>query len=292
MSANTGDSTAISVVIRTFNSAKTLEQVISRLAPCGQDEVLIIDSGSTDSTVEIAKRLRTRLIPFTGTFNYSRSLNLGFEVAANPWVLVLSSHCIPHQREHLLRLRRLVGHFPSTTAVAYFPTQLTAVSAEAEEVTRVFHGQEWEQTRARPGGNTHALYRLNCWRQHKFDETLATAEDLEWFLWAMGAGYSAAQCSGPGVLYRNQANMRRMFWKGLTETKAARAMLGSRGLSFSQLCLGWGSFIKKALLQQMPLKTCVRQSAHQLGGYFGSRGAAASPRGSEMKPKRATHEPE
>jgi glycosyltransferase involved in cell wall biosynthesis len=267
---------AVSVVIRTFNSAKTLEQVIERLGPSNQDELIVVDSGSTDSTLEIAKRLGARLVQTKAPFNYSRSLNLGFDAAVRAWVLVLSSHCIPMQREHLARLRRLVAGFPPTIAVAYFPTRLASVTSEPEDAARFFNRQEWEKSRARLGGNTHALYRLDCWRQHKFDETLATAEDLEWFLWAMRAGYSAAQCSGPGVLYRNQANMRRMFTKGLIETRAARAMLGSRGIRFYQLCLGLGSFVKKTLLQQIPLKTCLGQSAHQLGAFLGSRGAAVS----------------
>lgn len=272
MNANTGDSTAVSVVIRTFNSAKTLEQVISRLGPSSQDEVLIIDSGSTDSTVEIAKGLGAGLVPFTETFNYSRSLNLGFERASNAWVLVLSSHCIPMEAEHLPRMRHVLAGFPPDTALAYFPTLLASVPPRAEVTTRLFTQQEWEKSRMLLGGNTHALYRVDCWRQHPFDETLTASEDAEWFLWAMRAGYSAAQCSGPEVLYRHQANMRRMFSKGLVEARAARAMLGWGGLNFRHLCLGLSSHLKKALLRQIPLRTWLGQSAHQLGAFLGSRG--------------------
>ena len=275
MSSNTEDSPAISVVIRTFNSSKTLEQVVSRLGAFRQDEIIIVDSGSKDSSIQIARRLGTRLVPYNGPFNYGRSLNLGFESAINPWVLVLSSHCIPIEPEHLRRMHRVLAGFPPNTAVAYFPTVLTSVSKEPKDTTRLFSPQEWEKSRMLLGGNTHALYQLDCWRQHPFDETLAVSEDVEWFHWAIRAGYSAAQCSGPGVLYRNQATMRRMFAKGLLDARAARAMLGWSGINFSQLCVGLGSFLKKALLRQIPLKTCIGQSAHQLGAFLGSRGAVA-----------------
>jgi glycosyltransferase involved in cell wall biosynthesis len=273
VSSNTGDPGAISVVIRTFNSAKTLEQVISRLAPSSQDEVIIIDSGSTDSTVDIAKRLGARLVPFNEAFNYSRSLNVGFESASNAWVLILSSHCIPMDPEHLPRMRRMLAGFTSATALAYFPTLLAPTREGHEPTMRLFSPQEWDKSRTILGGNTHALYRLDCWRQHRFDERLTASEDAEWFLWAMTASYSAAQCSGPAVLYRNPANMRRMFSKGLVEARAARAMLGWSGINLRHLCLGLSSYLKKALLRQIPLRTCLGQSAHQLGAFLGSRGA-------------------
>jgi glycosyltransferase involved in cell wall biosynthesis len=147
VSSNLGDPAAISVVIRAFNSAKTLDQVISRLGPSSQDEVLVIDSGSTDSTVDIAKNLGARLVPFTETFNYSRALNLGFESSNNAWVLVLSSHCIPMEPEHLPRMRRVLAGFPSTTALAYFPTLLAPLPAPPQETTRLFTQREWEKDR-------------------------------------------------------------------------------------------------------------------------------------------------
>jgi hypothetical protein len=175
--------------------------------------------------------------------------------------------------EHLPRMRRVLAGFPSTTALAYFPTLLAPLPAPPQETTRLFTQREWEKDRMLLGGNTHALYRVDCWRQHRFDETLTASEDAEWFLWAMRAGHSAAQCSGPAVLYRHKANMRRMFSKGLVEARAARAMLGWGGLNFSQLCHGLGSFSKKALLRQIPLRTWLGQSAHQLGAFLGSRGA-------------------
>ena len=42
--------TAISVLIRTFNSGKTLEPVLAALALVEGDQLVVVDSGSTDAT--------------------------------------------------------------------------------------------------------------------------------------------------------------------------------------------------------------------------------------------------
>ena len=45
---------AISILIRTFNSAGTLPSVLDRLELQPEDEIIIVDSGSTDATLAIA----------------------------------------------------------------------------------------------------------------------------------------------------------------------------------------------------------------------------------------------
>ena len=54
--------TAISVLIRTFNSGKTLERVLAALPLEEGDEFVVIDSGSTDATLAIARQRGVRVI--------------------------------------------------------------------------------------------------------------------------------------------------------------------------------------------------------------------------------------
>ena len=73
---NTGKP-GISVLIRTFNSGRTLDQVMAALPLQEGDEFLVVDSGSTDHTLAIAERRGARVIRPEGPFNYSKSLNAG-----------------------------------------------------------------------------------------------------------------------------------------------------------------------------------------------------------------------
>lgn len=69
---------AISVVIRTRDSARTLERVILGLSRAEGDEVIVVDSGSRDATLDIARKHGAIIVLAPGPFNYSKSLNLWF----------------------------------------------------------------------------------------------------------------------------------------------------------------------------------------------------------------------
>jgi glycosyltransferase involved in cell wall biosynthesis len=267
--------TAISVLIRTFNSGKTLEPVLAALALVEGDELVVVDSGSTDATLAIASRRGARVIQPPGPFNYSKSLNLGFAAARNSWVLVLSSHCIPGSSEMLGLLRQTASEVTAPVAVIYGDTGLCK-PRDAAAAPDYIDQARWERSRPRPGGNGLALYRRACWAEHPFVEDLVTAEDLEWFLWAMRRGYRAIRVPQAWALYRNQGSLRHMFRKGWFEVIYAATLANANGPHLSQaahfrnLLIYAGSLVKKVLLGRIPPGTCLRQLAHAIGAYLAS----------------------
>jgi glycosyltransferase involved in cell wall biosynthesis len=78
----------ISATIITLNEERNISRVIESLRCC--DEVVVVDSGSIDRTVEIASRLGARVIegPWRG---YAGQKNYASENAANDWVLSLDA---------------------------------------------------------------------------------------------------------------------------------------------------------------------------------------------------------
>ncbi|MCA1713640.1 MAG: glycosyltransferase family 2 protein [Gammaproteobacteria bacterium] len=79
---------ALSAVVTTFNSAQTLSACLDSLAFC--DELVVLDSGSTDGTAQISLDHRAKLIvqPFKG---YSAQKQSAIDHAAHDWVLLLDS---------------------------------------------------------------------------------------------------------------------------------------------------------------------------------------------------------
>ncbi|MCG8430058.1 MAG: MBL fold metallo-hydrolase, partial [Candidatus Omnitrophica bacterium] len=72
----------ISIVIRTLNESRHLEALLQSIAEQRLDglshEVIIVDSGSTDRTLEIAERNGCRIVHIErAVFSYGRSLNMG-----------------------------------------------------------------------------------------------------------------------------------------------------------------------------------------------------------------------
>ena len=55
------------------------------------DEVLIVDTGSTDSTLDRIRRFNPRIINFKWTDSFAEARNAGLEAAVSPWILVLDA---------------------------------------------------------------------------------------------------------------------------------------------------------------------------------------------------------
>lgn len=76
----------ISAVIIVQNGERLLDRVLAALSFCA--EVLILDSGSTDSTLEIAARYRVR-VEHQEFLGYGAQKQRAVELATHDWVLVI-----------------------------------------------------------------------------------------------------------------------------------------------------------------------------------------------------------
>jgi len=79
---------AISAVLITRNAAARLEGCLASLDFCG--EIVVVDSGSTDGTREIAQRLHARVID-KDWLGFGRQKQFAVEQARNDWVLCIDA---------------------------------------------------------------------------------------------------------------------------------------------------------------------------------------------------------
>lgn len=79
----------LSAVVIAFNEEKRIADCLRSLQPLA-DEILLVDSGSTDRTVEIAKSLNARVLyhPFEG---HVQQKNFAMQQASFDWVLSLDA---------------------------------------------------------------------------------------------------------------------------------------------------------------------------------------------------------
>ncbi|WCL50385.1 glycosyltransferase family 2 protein [Leptospira sp. GIMC2001] len=84
----------ISVCIITLNEEDNLEKCISKLGFAS--EIIIVDSGSNDRTLEIARSYKAK-VSFRPFDNYVNQKNYALTLAQNDWVLALDADEVPSE---------------------------------------------------------------------------------------------------------------------------------------------------------------------------------------------------
>jgi len=260
----------ISIVVRSYNSERTLDSLCNALKLQPQDELIIVDSGSSDSTHQIAERHRAQIINAPPPFHYSKSLNLGFSVAKNDWVLVISSHCIPVASDFLEIYRREIEKFPEDVVVGYAPSTLSGKSDPNLPSDResYFTASDYKRV-CGVCGNGNTIYRKSAWKELPFDETIRTSEDKLWIIEMSGRGYRFAYLPMARGLNMSQYSLAYMFRKGYRDARALRSP-GHQPMRLWQLAGALKKIALPKIKGEISWANWARYSAHTLGQYFAS----------------------
>lgn len=173
-----------SIVIRTLNESRYLDELLAAVGRQRLDglscEVIVVDSGSTDGTLDIARRHGCKLVHITREqFSFGRSLNLGCAAASGDALVMVSGHCVPTD-EHWLA--RLCAPLAAGTAQYSYGRQVGGPSSHYSEC-RIF-AKYFPETSAIPQdgwfcNNANAALAKTAWERHRFDEELTGLEDME-----------------------------------------------------------------------------------------------------------------
>ena len=205
MSLRASGMVRVSILVRTYNSERTIGEVLESLsAQSFRDyELIVVDSGSTDKTLDIVRRHPHVFVDYSKKkFTYGGSLNAGCAAAKGEYVVILSSHCVPLHREWLGKLveamdgdRQLAGAWgPLVFDVESYPV------GKKEGVERIDLGRFLK----RPNWglqNPNAIIRRELWEKHHFSEEIERCEDQEWAHHFLTQGYNTAIVHGAEALY-------------------------------------------------------------------------------------------
>lgn len=78
----------ISGVVISKNSEKLIGECLKSLSFC--DEIIVVDSGSNDRTVQVAEKMGARVFEIN-TDDFSQMRNLGFQKTTNDWILYVDT---------------------------------------------------------------------------------------------------------------------------------------------------------------------------------------------------------
>src|SRR6266852_2537335 len=101
----------LSIIILTKNGGDLFKEVLTGLFSCDgilETEILVIDSGSVDRTIEYATHhphIRIHKIP-TSEFGHGKTRNLGARMTTRPVIVYLVQDATPATRDFLMRLAK------------------------------------------------------------------------------------------------------------------------------------------------------------------------------------------
>jgi len=208
---------AISVVIRTLNEQKHIGLLLQKLraqrAIGAGVEIVVVDSGSTDKTLDIVNSHGVRLVQITpNEFNYSTALNLGIQKSQGELIFVLSGHSVPISKHWA---SQIIKHFTDDKVAGVYCRQKAWDDANWHEKRRiksvfddrnkVFYSSDKQEINF---SNAASCIRRCVWQQHNF-KVIPAAEDREWAKWAVEKGYKIVYDADEAVYHSHNESARK-----------------------------------------------------------------------------------
>jgi rhamnosyltransferase len=229
------------VVVRAKDKEETIESALRGLREqTVEPEIILVDSGSTDKTIEIARPYCDQVITIPAeAFTYGRALNLGAAHAKGEVVFALSAHCVPPSAEWIEV--SLNAYTDDNVAGTWGPPNWpdgSPLSGPAKfSLTDIGSDATW-------GFSNHASsWRKQVWEQFPFDEQLIACEDKEWMQRVLSAGFSLY--ADPRLVvaasHRRDAGLRSLYRRVHRERVVLSGMYGYPRLTLPGLVRKWWS---------------------------------------------------
>src|SRR5512139_4261810 len=203
-----------SIIIRAYNEEKHIRRLLEgiRHQTLRDSELILVDSGSTDLTVNIAESHGAHIVRIPPEeFTFGRSLNQGIREATSEYIVIASAHVYPVYPDWLAAL--LHPLLDAQVALSY-GKQRAPVSAKFSE-KQIFHQWYPEQGKLHQEtafcNNANAAIRRSLWGQHPYDETLTGLEDLAWAKWAREQGFEISYVAEAEIIHTHEETPRGVF---------------------------------------------------------------------------------
>jgi glycosyltransferase involved in cell wall biosynthesis len=163
---------------------KNEERFIERVLACARplcDEMIVVDTGSTDRTIEIAERMGAKVFRFAWTNDFSAARNASFERATGDWILWLDADDVisPASQQAILALKAnglsdAIDVVEATYQIAFDETGRCVEGVVRERLFRRGAGLKWKNVLHEFVAHDPArtLYRPDILIEHREDRSL------------------------------------------------------------------------------------------------------------------------
>ncbi len=197
----------VSVVIRCLNEADHLPRLLESIAhqTFKVAEVIIVDSGSSDNTVDIASSWGARIVHIEPReFTFGRSLNFGARVASGDILVMVSAHTYPVSDTWL---EALVQPFQDPAVALVYGGQRgedRSKFSERQLFKQWFPEESCDNQRHPFCNNANAAVRRSVWATLPYDDEIPALEDIHWAKRAMERGFKVSYVAEAAIVHVHQ----------------------------------------------------------------------------------------
>ena len=256
----------VSVIMRSFNEGWALRETLPALKAqrFTNWELIVIDSGSTDGSVELIRAANpTHFIQIKPhEYNPSRVMNLGMDLSRSEFGIFLNADATPANADWL---EPLVQALEDKHTAAVFGRQIPRPDCRAvyaHDYERCFgpgrESSQWQHFFSMVSSGL----RKDIWSQRGFLEQMQYSEDDEYTRWCRAQGYRVAYCPDSVVVHSHNYTPQQAYKRSFGEAKALAAVWTGPPSKISwprTFFLGWLNDLRR------DFQFCARE--HRLGEF-------------------------
>ncbi len=230
----------VSIIILTKNAGNLFQEVLAGLFACkgiDEAEIILIDSGSCDATLEYAARYPKiqvhRILP--AEFGHGRTRNLGARLSTGDILVYLVQDATPTTADFLTRL---VAPLTRPGVAAAYGRQLPRPFANPVEQfflqatypdlpqTRKYDPSTQPTISAIFFSNVCSAISRQVWEKIPFDESLIMSEDQQWAKEVLLAGFAIVYEPAAAVLHSHNYGLKQVLQRNFDSGCSLRGVVG------------------------------------------------------------------
>jgi glycosyltransferase involved in cell wall biosynthesis len=203
-----------SVIIRCLNEERHLARLLKALEcqTLRPSQIIVVDSGSTDTTVQIAHSLGAQVVHINPwEFSFGRSLNSGARVAGGEILVIASAHSYPVSESWLESLLR---PFKDPNVALVYGGQRgdhRSKFSETQLFKQWFPSESSENQSHSFCNNANAAVRRSVWLTMPYDEQVPALEDIHWAKRALERGFRIVYQADAAIVHVHQESYVKVY---------------------------------------------------------------------------------
>jgi len=272
----------ISVLVRTRNEARHLPKLIEGLSQQASppDEVVVVDSGSTDESVDIARAAGWKILRIDpDEFTFGRSLNFGFENCTSDRVVIISAHVYPTRSDFLEIISQRVAAAGMTIAYGRQVGDHRTKFSEKILMSTWFPSERIPDQGHAFTNNANACVPRALWEKLRYNESLTGLEDIDFSIRLLALGGTVVYEEEAEVVHVHEETYRTIQHRYRREAVAYKAIfpgermswLSAFRLALKNVLRDMSQAIRESLLVKVWASILLFRGAQFLGAWQGFR---------------------